>query len=167
MRRRTQASQRRSQLPRAGPRLPALLYAQDGPAAAGRAGQHSAGASAAIGSNAAGPVPQLAESFPTDSPHLAKARLLANAGLNDYIAQEIAADPDSASWERAGRGADLRSYGEAYRAMAFSQEGSAYAATSSIKSIRWPIAHLFPEPWWETIKAESAKTTWTHTWWPR
>jgi hypothetical protein len=33
-----------------------------------------------------------------------------------------------------------------------------YAATASIKSI--PLAYwriLFPEPWWETIKAESAK----------
>ncbi len=33
-----------------------------------------------------------------------------------------------------------------------------YAATASIKSIPlvyWRI--LFPEPWWETIKAESAK----------
>ena len=39
----------------------------------------------------AAPVPALQESFPEDSPHLAKARLLANAGLNDYIAQEIAA----------------------------------------------------------------------------
>ena len=44
------------------------------------------------------PVPILEESFPVDSPQLAKARLLANAGLNDYIAQEIAADPDSSSW---------------------------------------------------------------------
>ncbi len=49
------------------------------------------------------PVPLLEESFPADSPHLAKARLLANAGLNDYIAQEIAADPDplpGARWPR-------------------------------------------------------------------
>jgi len=42
--------------------------------------------------------PMLSESFPEDSPHLAKAKLLANAGLNDYIAREIAADPDSSSW---------------------------------------------------------------------
>jgi soluble lytic murein transglycosylase len=52
------------------------------------------------------------ESFPTDSPHLAKARLLANAGLNDYIAQEIAADPDSASWSALAEAQIYASYGE-------------------------------------------------------
>jgi soluble lytic murein transglycosylase len=104
------------------------------------------------------PVPQLAESFPTDSPHLAKARLLANAGLNDYIAQEIAADPDSASWSALAEAQIYASYGETYRAMHALKRALPYAATASIKSI--PLAYwriLFPEPWWETIKAESAK----------
>jgi soluble lytic murein transglycosylase len=104
------------------------------------------------------PVPQLAEGFPTDSPHLAKARLLANAGLNDYIAQEIAADPDSASWSALAEAQIYASYGEPYRAMRSLKRALPYAATASIKSIPltyWRI--LFPEPWWETIKAESAK----------
>ena len=104
------------------------------------------------------PVPQLAESFPVDSPHLAKARLLANAGLNDYIAQEIAADPDSASWSALAEAQIYASYGEAYRAMRSLKRTLPYAATASIKSI--PLAYwriLFPEPRWETIKAESAK----------
>jgi soluble lytic murein transglycosylase len=104
------------------------------------------------------PVPQLAESFPVDSPHLAKAKLLANAGLNDYIAQEIAADPDSASWSALAEAQIYASYGEAYRAMRSLKRALPYAATASIKSI--PLAYwriLFPEPWWETIKAESAK----------
>ena len=104
------------------------------------------------------PVPQLAESFPTDSPHLAKARLLANAGLNDYIAQEIAADPDSASWSALAEAQIYASYGETYRALRSLKRALPYAATASIKSIPltyWRI--LFPEPWWETIKAESAR----------
>jgi soluble lytic murein transglycosylase len=104
------------------------------------------------------PVPPLAESFPTDSPHLAKARLLANAGLNDYIAQEIAADPDSASWSALAEAQIYASYGEAYRAMRSLKRALPYAATASIGSI--PLAYwriLFPEAWWETIKAESAK----------
>ena len=63
------------------------------------------------------PVPQLEESFPADSPHLAKARLLANAGLNEYIAQEIAADPDSASWSALAEAQIYASYGETFRAM--------------------------------------------------
>jgi soluble lytic murein transglycosylase len=104
------------------------------------------------------PVPPLQESFPTDSPHLAKARLLANAGLNDYIAEEIAADPDSSSWSALAEAQIYASYGEAFRAMRALKRALPYAATASIKSIPltyWRI--LFPEPWWETIKAESAK----------
>jgi soluble lytic murein transglycosylase len=104
------------------------------------------------------PVPQLEESFPADSPHLAKARLLANAGLNDYIAQEIAADPDAASWSALAEAQIYSSYGETYRAMRALKRALPTAASASIKSIPlvyWQI--LFPEPWWDTIKAESAK----------
>jgi soluble lytic murein transglycosylase len=56
-------------------------------------------------------VPHLEESFPVDSPHLAVARLLANAGLNDYIAQEIASDPDSSSWSALAEAQIYASYG--------------------------------------------------------
>ncbi|MGA9670605.1 MAG: transglycosylase SLT domain-containing protein [Terracidiphilus sp.] len=104
------------------------------------------------------PVPVLEGSFPEDSPHLAKAKLLANAGLNDYIAQEIAADPDSASWSALAEAQIYASYGETYRAMRALKRALPYAATASVKSI--PLAYwriLFPEPYWETIKAESAK----------
>ncbi len=104
------------------------------------------------------PAPALVESFPADSPHLAKARLLANAGLNDYIAEEIAADPDSGSWSALAEAQIYASYGEAYRALRALKRALPSAASSSIKSI--PLAYwriLFPEPWWETIKAESAK----------
>ena len=103
-------------------------------------------------------VPILQESFPADSPHLAKARLLANAGLNDYIAQEIAADPDSSSWSVLAEAQIYASYGENFRAMRALKRALPYAATASIPSIPltyWRI--LFPEPWWETITAESAK----------
>jgi soluble lytic murein transglycosylase len=106
----------------------------------------------------AAPVPELMESFPVDSPHLAKAKLLANAGLNDYIAQEIAADPDSASWSALAEAQIYASYGETFRAMRSLKKALPYAATAPIKSI--PLAYwriLFPEPYWDTIKAESAK----------
>jgi soluble lytic murein transglycosylase len=103
-------------------------------------------------------LPNLAESFPEDSPHLAKARLLANAGLNDYIPREIAADPDSASWSALAEAQIYASYGEAYRALRALKRALPGAATASIGSI--PLAYwriLFPEPYWTTIKVESAK----------
>jgi soluble lytic murein transglycosylase len=104
------------------------------------------------------PVPPLEENFPADSPHLAKARLLANAGLNDYIAQEIAADPDSSSWSALAEAQIYASYGESFRAMRTMKRALPSAASASIQSI--PMAYwriLFPEPYWNIIKAESAK----------
>jgi soluble lytic murein transglycosylase len=104
------------------------------------------------------PVPPLEESFPADSPHLAKARLLANAGLNEYIAQEISADPDASSWSALAEAGIYASYGENFRAMRTLKRALPYALTASIQSIPltyWRI--LFPEPWWETIRTESAK----------
>jgi soluble lytic murein transglycosylase len=103
-------------------------------------------------------VPVLQESFPVESPHLAKARLLANAGLNDYIAQEIAADPDSSSWSALAEGQIYASYGENFRALRALRRALPSATTASIKSIPLPYWRiLFPEPWWDTIQAESAK----------
>jgi len=102
--------------------------------------------------------PTLADSFPEDSPHLAKAKLLANAGLNDYIPREIAADPDSGSWSALAEAQIYASYGEAYRAMRALKRALPGAASASIQSI--PLAYwhiLFPEPYWSIIKAESAK----------
>ena len=104
------------------------------------------------------PVPVLQESFPSESPHLAKARLLANAGLNEYIAQEIAADPDSSSWSALAEAQIYASYGETYRAMRALKKALPSAASASVKSIPlvyWRI--LFPLAWWDTIKTESAK----------
>ena len=103
-------------------------------------------------------VPVLDESFPEDSPHLAKARLLANAGLNDYIAQEIAADPDSSSWSALAEAQIYASFGETFRAMRALKRALPTAASASIQSI--PLAYwriLFPEPYWATIQAESVR----------
>lgn len=104
------------------------------------------------------PQPKLVDTFPTDSPQLAKARLLANAGLNEYIAEEIAADPESASWSALAEAQIYSSYGETFRAMRLLKRAIPYAASAPIESI--PVAYwriLFPEPYWDTIKAESAK----------
>jgi soluble lytic murein transglycosylase len=103
-------------------------------------------------------VPALGESFPVDSPHLAKARLLANAGLNEHIAQEIQADPNSSSWSSLAEAQIYASYGEPYRAMRALKRALPYAASASIKSI--PLSYwriLFPESWWDIIQTESAK----------
>jgi soluble lytic murein transglycosylase len=104
------------------------------------------------------PEPKLVDSFPVDSPHLAKARLLANAGLNEFIAAEIKADPDSDSWSALAEAQIYANYGETFRALRALKRALPYATTASIDSI--PLAYwriLYPEPYWETIKTESAK----------
>jgi soluble lytic murein transglycosylase len=105
-------------------------------------------------------VPKLVDTFPADSPHIAKARLIANAGLNEYIGQEIAADPDSESWSALAEAQIYASFGETFRAMRALKRALPYAASAPIDSI--PLAYwriLFPEPWWNTIKEESAKNS--------
>ncbi len=102
--------------------------------------------------------PKLVDTFPEDSPHLAKARLLANAGLNEYIAPEIQADPDSGSWSALAEAQIYSSYNETFRALRAMKRALPYASTAPMQAIPlvyWRI--LFPEPWWETIKAESEK----------
>lgn len=104
------------------------------------------------------PEPKLVDTFPPDSPHLAKARLLANAGLNEYIAPEIEADPDSQSWSALAEAQIFSSYDETFRALRAMKKALPYASTAPIGSI--PLAYwriLFPEPWWPTIRAEAAK----------
>jgi soluble lytic murein transglycosylase len=104
------------------------------------------------------PEPKLVDSFPVDSPHLAKAKLIANAGLNEYIAEEIKADPDSDSWSALAEAQIYANYGETFRALRALKRAMPYATTASIDSI--PLAYwriLYPEPYWEIIKAESEK----------
>jgi soluble lytic murein transglycosylase len=104
------------------------------------------------------PEPKLLDSFPVDSPHLAKAKLLANAGLNEFIAAEIKADPDSDSWSALAEAQIYSNYGETFRAIRSLKRALPYASTASISAIPlvyWRI--LYPEPYWDTIKTESAR----------
>jgi soluble lytic murein transglycosylase len=104
------------------------------------------------------PEPKLVDTFPADSPHLAKARLLANAGLNEYIALEIQADPDSDSWSALAEAQIYASYDETFRALRSMKKALPYASSATISAI--PLAYwriLYPEPWWPTIRAEAAK----------
>jgi soluble lytic murein transglycosylase len=104
------------------------------------------------------PEPRLVESFPEDSPHLAKARLLVNAGLNEYVAEEIQADPEASKWSSLVEAQIYSAYGETFRALRAMKRAVPYAAEAPLESI--PLAYwriLFPENWWYTIQTESAK----------
>ena len=103
-------------------------------------------------------IPKLTATFPEGDPHLVKAHLLVNAGLTEYVPQEISAAPGSSSWSGIAEAQIYASYGETFRAMRVLKKALPYAASAPIKSI--PLAYwriLFPEPYWQTIVAESKK----------
>jgi len=131
------------------------------------AGEHAACASAATGSAAPMTPPLLVESFPSESPHLARARLLANAGLTIYCARDQA-DPASGSWSALAEAADLcvvRGDVSRHAGDETSLADEAAAPIKAIPLVYWRI--LFPEPIGRPLKRSRRRTIWTLTWWRR
>ncbi len=103
-------------------------------------------------------IPELSDDVPDDDPHMVKARLLANAGLNEYIPAEIRAAEGSDGWSALAEAGIYASYGENYRAMRVMKRAIPFytsAPITSIPSAYWKI--LFPQAYWTQIKAEAAK----------
>ncbi len=103
-------------------------------------------------------IPALTDDVPDDDPHMVKARLLANAGLNEYIPAEIQAAEDSDGWSALAEAGIYASYGENYRAMRVMKRAIPFYTSAPINSIPtayWKI--LFPQAYWTQIKAEAAK----------
>jgi soluble lytic murein transglycosylase len=103
-------------------------------------------------------IPKLDTAVPDGDPHMVKAHLLVNAGLSEYVTQEIAAAPGSSSWSGIAEAQIYASYGETFRAMRVLKRALPYAASAPIKSV--PLAYwriLFPEVYWDTIRTESAR----------
>jgi soluble lytic murein transglycosylase len=105
------------------------------------------------------PAPQdLTDDVPEDDIHVERAKLLANAGLNQYIAPEIEASADSASWGAYAEAQIYSSYGENWRAMrVLKQKVHSYFAIplDSIPKSYWTM--LFPQPYWPVLQRECAK----------
>jgi soluble lytic murein transglycosylase len=103
-------------------------------------------------------IPPLTDDVPEDDEHVVKARLLANAGLNEYIAAEIQSADGSREWGAFAEAEIYASYGETFRAMTVLKREIPYYASAPIDSI--PVAYwkiLFPQPYWGTIEEESKK----------
>ncbi len=103
-------------------------------------------------------IPTLTEDVPEEDPHLAKARLLANAGLNDFLSQEIHAAEGSDSWGSLAEARLYASYGEAFRAMRSLKRAIPFYTSAPIEAL--PLAYwriLFPQDYWPTIKVEAQR----------
>ena len=102
--------------------------------------------------------PSLEEAVPDDDPHFTKAKLLANAALNEYIGPEIAASPDAASWGDLGQAEIYASFGEHARALQSMKHSGISFFTQPVPQV--PVAYwhlLFPQPYWADLVQQSQR----------
>jgi soluble lytic murein transglycosylase len=103
-------------------------------------------------------IPELTDDVPEDDPHVVKARLLANAGLNEYIEPEIHAADGSDEWGAFAEAEIFASYGESWHAMRLLKRAIPFYTSAPIEAI--PVAYwriLFPQMYWTDIKAEAER----------
>jgi soluble lytic murein transglycosylase len=103
-------------------------------------------------------VPFLTGELPENEPHLIKARLLANAALNEYIGPEIQASPTSSEWGALAQAEIFNSYGETTRALqAMKRSGISFFSVplDQAPTVYWKV--LFPQPYWSDLVANSEK----------
>ena len=111
---------------------------------------------AALSAAQKAPAPELTGELPENDTHLIKARLLANAALNEYIAPEIRASPASDEWGALAQGEIYVSYGEYTRALqSMKHSGISFfmQPMNQVPAIYWHL--LFPQPYWTELVADS------------
>jgi soluble lytic murein transglycosylase len=103
-------------------------------------------------------IPALTDDVPEDDEHVIKARLLANAGLNEYIPAEIQAADGSDQWGAFAEAEIYSSDGEIFRAMRVLKHALPFYTSAPIDTIPlsyWKI--LFPQQYWGAIESQSSK----------
>jgi len=102
--------------------------------------------------------PELSGDLPENDVHLIKARLLANAALNEYIGPEIQASPTSAEWGALGQAEIYASFGEYTRALqSMKHSGISFFTLPmrEVPEVYWRL--LFPQPYWTELVADAGK----------
>jgi soluble lytic murein transglycosylase len=103
-------------------------------------------------------VPTLTGELPENEPHLIKARLLANASLNEYIGPEIQASPTAGQWGALAQAEIYVSYGENTRALqSMKHSGISFFALpfDEVPTIYWKL--LFPQPYWGDLVSNAER----------
>jgi len=103
-------------------------------------------------------VPDLTGELPENEPHLIKARLLANAALNEYIGPEVQASDTSSEWGALAQAEIYSSYGETTRAIqSMKHSGILFFSLplDEVPTVYWKL--LFPQPYWADLTANSQK----------
>jgi len=104
------------------------------------------------------PAPELSADLPENDIHLIKARLLANAALNEYIGPEIHASPTSDQWGALAQAEIYVSFGEFTRALqSMKHSGIPFYAVpfDQVPPVYWHL--LFPQPYWNELVANATK----------
>ena len=104
------------------------------------------------------PTPALTANLPENDPHLIKARLLANAALNEFIGPEIQASPTSAQWGALAQAQIYASFGENTRALqSMKHSGISFFSIplDQVPTVYWRL--LFPQPYWPDLVADSQR----------
>ncbi len=103
-------------------------------------------------------VPDLTGELPENDVHLIKARLLANAALNEYIGPEIMASPSSPQWGALAQAQIYASFGEYTRSLqSIKHSGISFFMLpfDRVPTIYWQL--LFPRPYWSDLVADSER----------
>ena len=101
---------------------------------------------------------ELTDALPENDPHLIRARLLANAALNEYVGPEIAASPTSPQWGALAQAEIFQSYGETTRALQSMKRSKVPYLSMPVKdvpTVYWQL--LFPRPYWDTLQADAQR----------
>jgi soluble lytic murein transglycosylase len=118
--------------------------------------QPATASAAALNAAQKGPQPALTGDLPENDVHLIKARLLANAALNEYIGPEIRASPTSNEWGALAQAEIYVSYGEYTRALqSMKHSGISFYTQpmNRVPDIYWHL--LFPQPYWKELVADA------------
>ncbi len=102
--------------------------------------------------------PELTGELPENDVHLIRARLLANAALNEYIGPEIQASPTSSQWGALAQAEIYASYGEYTRAMqSMKHSGISFFTLpfDQVPEVYWHL--LFPQPYWTELVADAGR----------
>lgn len=100
--------------------------------------------------------PHLIDEIPDDDPHLIKAKLLANAALNEYIRPEIQLSSTAGQWGALAEAQIYQSFGEnarALQAMKRSKVPFFSLPVAEVPTAYWQL--VFPRPYWSQLASDA------------
>jgi soluble lytic murein transglycosylase len=100
--------------------------------------------------------PGLTDVMPENDPHLIKARLLANAALNEYIRPEIQLSETSSQWGAFAEAQIYESFGENTRALQAMKRSKIPFFSLPVGEV--PMAYwqlVFPRPYWPQLESDA------------